>query len=306
VDDIRIICENQQDARRILNELITELRNVGMNINSGKTKILNTETLPQDLFDFFPNTDDRSNAIDNMWKSKSRRIITRSIPLIFDILKECIEKNESQSRQFRFAVNRLSMLIEANIFDLKSEMAAELVKLIVSTLAEQPASTDQYCRILSLMDLNFGTLLKIEEYISDKLIAIHPWQNYHLWYVLAKKKYKSKNILDIAKARVMENFYSIENSAIFIYLYCVEGSKSVKDFVPTFSKDWSFQQKRHFLFAAKDLPPEALNPIIESMTPRILYTLKRAKPFFSKEGLPIAEKNQINIMDLYENITPYD
>ena len=177
VDDIRIICDSPHHARKALCELIKELRNVGMNINSSKTKVLTADENPSVLAEFFPNTDDRSNAIDNMWRSKSRRVIARSVPLICEMLKECIDKNESQSRQFRFAVNRLSMLVESDIFDIKSEMAQSLVKIIIDTLEDQPASTDQYCRILSILDLDSESLQEIEKYVANDSRSIHQWQN---------------------------------------------------------------------------------------------------------------------------------
>ncbi|ABM39221.1 RNA-directed DNA polymerase [Polaromonas naphthalenivorans] len=306
VDDIKIICDSPRHARKILSELIKELRKVGMNINSSKTKVLTAEEKPDVLAEFFPNTDDRSTAIDNMWRSKSRRVITRSVPLICEMLKECIDKKESQSRQFRFAVNRLSMLVEAEIFDVKSEIAQSLVKIITDTLEEQPASTDQYCRILSILDLDPESLLEIEKYIANDARSIHQWQNYHLWFMLAKKKYKSDLLTMAAKDRIRNTPLSAEIPAIFIYLYCTEGSDAIKEFIPLFSNDWPYQHKRHLLFAAKNLSKEDLRPLVDHISTKIKTTIQRASPYFLSDGTPLLSIEKVNLFELYDNVNPYD
>lgn len=306
VDDIRIICNSPQQARKALTDLIKDLRTVGLNINSAKTRILTPNEKPETLAEFFPNNDDRSTTIDNMWRSKSRRGISRSIPLIYEMLKECITKKETQSRQFRFAVNRLSMLIDAEIFDIKSEVAESLVRLIVETLEEQPASADQYCRILSMLDLGQESLSELERYIANDSQSIHQWQNYHLWFVLAKKKYKSDDLSKIVKDRIRNTPLSAEIPAIFIYLYCTEGSDAIKEFIPSFSSDWPYQHMRHFLFAAKDLSKEDLHPLVEHINIRTQSTIQRAKSHWSPEGFPLREKEKVSLFDLYDNVNPYD
>jgi len=303
VDDIRIICDNPQQARKALHDLIKELRTVNMNINSAKTKILTPETSHTDIYDFFPNHDDRSEKIDTMWRSRSRRVIARSIPLICSIIRESIANGESQTRQFRFAVNRLSMLAEAEIFDIQSELSSELVSIILATLSEQPASTDQYCRILSILNLTPENLLKLENFLSDESLAIHTWQNYHIWFLLAKKKYTSERISNVAKARIIKDPISAESSAIFIFLYCTEGSNSMLPFLEIFSEDWPYQNKRHFLFAAKDVEIKSLVPQI---TTKIKSTITRARPYFSSDGTPIAQKEKNSLFNLYDNISAYD
>src|SRR5690606_5508361 len=107
-------------AKRALVDLIRELRRVGLNINSSKTQILTSDSAIEGLTQFFPSYDDRTIAIDNMWRSRSRRIIARSVHYLHEVLIELVKNRETQSRQFRFCINRLSELIAANIFDCKS------------------------------------------------------------------------------------------------------------------------------------------------------------------------------------------
>lgn len=306
VDDIRIICNSQQHARKALTDLIKDLRTAGLNINSAKTRILNPDEKPETIAEYFPNTDDRSAAIDNMWRSKSRRVISRSVPLICEMLNECIGNKQTQSRQFRFAVNRLSMLIEAEIFDIRSEIAESLVRLIVETLEEHPASADQYCRILSMLELDQESLLELEKYITNDSRSIHQWQNYHLWFVLAKKKYRSDDLSKIVKERIRNTPLSAEVPAIFIYLYCTEGSQAIKEFIPLFTSDWPYQHMRHFLFASKDLAKEDLHPLVEHINTRTQLTIQRAKAHWSADGLPLQDKEKVTLFDMYDNVNPYD
>jgi Reverse transcriptase (RNA-dependent DNA polymerase) len=306
VDDIRIICDSPQEARKSLTELIKELRTVGMNINSAKTRILGASDTPEVLAEFFPNTDDRSAAIDNMWRSRSRRVITRSVPLICEMLKDCIDKKESQSRQFRFAVNRLSMLIEADLFDIRSDISSALVEAIIKTLEEQPASADQYCRLLALLDIKPAAMLEIEQYLVNDARAIHQWQNYHIWFMLAKKRHVSEALSAAAKDRITKSPLSAEIPAIFIYLHCTQGSDALKEFIPSFSVDWPYQHQRHFLLAAKGLPAEELKTLVPHLKRKTTGTIQRATPYFNSEGIPLAEKEPLKLFELYDNISPYD
>lgn len=306
VDDIRIICDNPHQARKALHQLIAELRTVGMNINSAKTKILTDSDSSETIADFFPNNDDRSAAIDTMWKSRSRRVIARSIPLIHQMVKDCIERKETQSRQFRFAVNRLAMLIEADLFDIGSELSDELVQLLLDTLQEQAASTDQYCRLFSMLELSDQALSGIENYLQHDEISIYEWQNYHLWFVLARKKHKTKNILDVAKRKLENNILSNEIPAIFIYLYCVDEAHQLRPVVKKFDPSWPYMHQRYFLFATKDFTAEELKPLFNTLGTKVKGTVKRASKYFSPDGQPLGKKEKTSISNLYEHISPYD
>jgi hypothetical protein len=306
VDDIRIICDSPTHAQSTLIELIKELRKVGMNINGGKTKILTTSSSNSEIAEFFPGGDDRSAAIDNMWRSRSRKVIARSIPLICEIIKECIAKNETQSRQFRFAINRLSQLAEANIFDATSDLSNQLAETLISNLDDHPASADQYRKIFSTIPLTQIQLSAIAEKLSDEKRSFHHWQNYQLWFTLALKKHKDPSLEDVAKKRIFRDPTSAEAPAIFIYLYCTAGSNALSEVIDKFSSNWPYQHKRHFLFAAKDLGQNEMKRLAELLSTRTVGTLIRAKNHFTPEGLPLPPKEHSSLQDLYDNISPYD
>lgn len=306
VDDIRIICDNPHQARKALHRLIAELRTVGMNINSAKTKILSCADSRETIAEFFPNNDDRSAAIDTMWKSRSRRVIARSIPMIHQMVKECIEKKESQSRQFRFSVNRLAILIDAALFDVGSALSTELVKLLLDTLQEQAASTDQYCRLLSMLDISIQSFSEIEIYLRDDEKSIYQWQNYHLWFVLARKGYKTKNLIEIAKNKINNNILSSEIPSIFIYLYCVGETDLLRPLVKKLDSTWPYMHQRYFLFATKDFSNEELRPLYSVLGTKIKGTVRRAAQYFTSDAKPLAEREKSFISNIYDNLSPYD
>ena len=305
VDDIRIICDNTRAARHAATVLIGHLRTVGMNINSSKTKILTTESSEADLNEFFPGSDDRSLAIDSMWRTRSRRIIIRSTKYIFQVLRECIESKQTQSRQFRFAVNRLIQIVDAGIFDVRDELASQLKSLLINSLEEHAVSTDQYCRLLRSLDLSPDELAKIERFLCDHERSIHSWQNYHLWLILACCKHKTDELVTLAKGRIEADVLSSEVSAIFIYLRCVDEVKFLEEIATTFRSSWPYYHQRNYLLATSDSNRDLLKPVVEHLGPKLKGTVSRAKSYFV-DNIPLIQREQTPMLNLYDALSPYE
>lgn len=305
VDDIRIICSSPRTAKKALTDLINQLRKLGMNINSGKTAILTKDTPDSEIAENFPTTDDRTLTIDSMWRSRSRRVIARSAKYIYQLLKDCIDNKQTQSRQFRFAVNRLIQLSEAKIFDIHTEVSGDLKLLIIESLEDHAASTDQYCRLLSALNLTEDDHEKITQYLMDDEKSIHSWQNFHLWLLLAKNRYKSEKILQYASAKIQADVLQAEASAIFIYLRCVDESAALIPVIPQFKSTWPFYHQRNFLLATSELSREDLRPLIPELKTKIKGTATRAISHF-KDGRPLTDRESRSPMELYEEISPYD
>lgn len=305
VDDIRIISSNVRAARKVSSVLVGKLRAIGMNINSAKTRILTSESSDADLADFFPTSDDRSLTVDSMWKSRSRRVIARSARYIYQIIKDCIDSGQTQSRQFRFAVNRLIMLTDAKLFNVHEALASELKLALINSLEDHAVSTDQYCRLLDLLDLTEDELGKICEYLCDHERSIFSWQNYHLWFLLARRKYKTENLLKIAKTRLTNDVLQPEVAAIFIYLRCVNEAEALISVVQQFKENWPYYHQRNFLLATVELDRDSLRPIIEKLGTKIRGTATRARSHFT-DGLPLVEREATPILDIFDDINPYD
>jgi hypothetical protein len=305
VDDIRIICDSPHAARKAATALIGRLRVVGMNINSGKTKILTAESPASDVDEFFPTSDDRSFTIDNMWKSRSRRVVARSAKYIYQILRECIDNKKTQSRQFRFAVNRLIKLTDAKLFNVHEEIAVELKILLIESLEDHAVSTDQYCRLLSLLELTEDELNKICNYLGDNERSIHSWQNFHLWLLLAKRRHKTDALLNISRARIQEDVLQPEVAAIFIYLRCVDEAAILLPLIPHFKSSWPYYHQRNFLLAVSEFERDLMKPVIAELGAKLKGTVIRAKPYFAN-NLPLVEPEPSSILSMYDEISPYE
>ena len=306
VDDIRIICPNVQEARKSLSILISELRKLGMNINSKKTEILNNVSDKTLLLEYFPDQDDRTIAIDNMWKSRNKKVITRSIPLLYEMLLDLIESNKTQSRQFRFCINRFKSLISTNIFDSKSFLAKEIAKNIIEHLEDQPVSTDQFCKLLAGLELENEHLEAIELFILDKSRAIFHWQNFHLWLLLGYKKYKTLNLINEAITHAESNTHEADVSACFIYLASVGETKKIENLIPLFEESWPYQHQRFFLIALQDSAPAVLKPLVPKINFKLEGTIKRIKQNKDLNGFYISELEASSFEEIYDELSPYD
>jgi hypothetical protein len=306
VDDIRIICPDGNAAKKALITLIGELRLIGMNINSAKTKILDAHTSNQLIAEFFPATDDRTITIDNMWRSRSRRVIARSAKYISQIIIECIEKKETQSRQFRFATNRLLQLIDAKLFDIQTSCGINLTNTILDCLENEPVSTDQHCRLLAALPWPENTTERLADFLSNESKAIHPWQNYQLWLLLARKNIKFEPLIKTAIFQLETNFDSPATSSIFVYLSCIGEKNKLVPYVQLFSNDWPYKHQRHFLLATHDLDKEVLWPLHSKVGIKVRNTARRGAAFFNTDGHPLATKEPLNILQLFDEVNAYD
>lgn len=305
VDDIRIICNTPRSARHAATILIGQLRTVGMNINSAKTKILTAESSTADISEFFPGSDDRSLTIDSMWRSRSRRVIIRSTKYIFQLLRECIGSKQTQSRQFRFAVNRLIRIVEAGIFDVRDEIATQLKSLLIDSLEDHAVSTDQYCRLLSILGLSPEDLEKIEQFLCDHERSIHSWQNYHLWLTLARGKHKTAHLFALAKRRIENDILCPEVAAIFIYLRCVGEVSFLEGIATSFRSNWPYYHQRNYLLATSESDRNLIKPVVAHLGPKLKGTVARARSYF-QEDVPLVERERTPMLKLYDELNPYD
>lgn len=306
VDDIRIIANSELQARRALQDLIRQLRKVGLNINASKTEILAPDTPKDRLVEYFPSQDTTTNAINYMWQSHSRRLVTRSVTYIFNILTDCVVSGETQSRQFRFAVNRMAQIVESGLFDVGDALSTALLDTLSRTLSGQAVSTDQYCRLIMILDKGGRCLPALEAFLLLKEGAIHDWQNYNIWLLLAIRKYRSSALVKLADHKLQENMRSGEAAAILIWLRCVGEKDLIKRSVESFSSSLPYQNARYLLISASILPV-ADRQLLYGLVPTGLKgTAIRAARHSNKDGLPFAARERTDLLNLVNEASEYD
>jgi len=306
VDDIRIICKDKFEAKKALNTLILELRKLGFNINSKKTIILDQNS--KNTCDFFPSIDDRIAVIDSMWRSRNKKNIARSIPVLHEFLMEQIASGDTQGRPFRFCINRFKTLISSNIFDSKSVLAIEVADAIIGELSNQPVSSDQFCKLLMDLELSNSQLESIVNYVTDSKMAIYGWQNYHLFLLMAYKKYISTDLIDHCKKIISDDVYKPEVPACFIYLASIGHESEVENFISKFEKEWPYQHQRYFLISLQNTPPKTLKPLFGKVDYRLKGTVSRLKDNgkFKDKTIYLKNFNSTLISEIYDEISPYE
>lgn len=306
VDDIRVIADSELHARRALQDLIRELRKVGLNINASKTAILAPDAGKDELAEYFPSLDSETTAIDQMWQSRSRRVVTRSISYVFKILNDCIVSGDTQSRQFRFAVNRIAQIVESGLFDIGDALTATLLDTLSETLSGQAVSTDQYCRLIGILDRDGRCLPALEAFLLAEERAIHDWQNYNIWLLLAARKHRSDALVDLADRKLEKDARSGEAAAIFIWLRCVEEITLIERLVQGFDQSLPYQNARYLLISASLLPEAKLQTLHGSVPTKLKGTVKRAGRYQNEDGLPFYVRERPDLLNLVNEVSEYD
>jgi len=305
VDDIRVIANSELHARRALQDLIRELRKVGLNINANKTEILAPDVTGTKLAEFFPSQDSSTIAINQMWQSRSRRIVTKSVTYIFEILSRCIAAGDSQTRTFRFAVNRVAKIVESGLFDVGDALSVNLLDTLSRSLSEHAVTTDQYCRLIATLDRDGRCLPALEAFLLAEDGAIHDWQNYNIWMLLAVRKHRSKELVALADRKLREDIKSGEAAAILIWLRCVDEKALIEKCVGEF-ETLPYQNARYFLIASAVLDQEPLRPLYGHVPIYLKGTSGRAERHCNADGLPFAVRESTDLLNLVDEVSGYD
>ncbi|WP_197724828.1 RNA-directed DNA polymerase [Aeromonas veronii] len=307
VDDIRIICKNRFRAKKALNDLIFELRKIGMNINSKKTNIYSKDSSEKDIDDLFPGSDEQSITIDNMWKSNSKGVIIRSIPELTSMLNELVINHETQSRRFRFCINRIKTLVTAELFKTNSLISNDIIKTLIDALYDQPASSDQFCRLLLDLDLQDEHLSQIENFITDEEYCIYDWQNYHIWMMLSYKKINRPKLIERAKYLCLETPTRPEVAFCLIYLATHDEFTFLDSLHDKIASNWPFQIQRHYLIAIKSRPINKSPTLVNKISPMVKGTINGINSNKNLRDEFIYIKNDsLSFSEIYNELSPYD
>lgn len=305
VDDIRIIADSELHARRALQDLIRQLRTVGLNINAKKTEILAPDVSKKKIAEYFPSQDSSTVAINQMWQSRSRRIVTKSVTYIFDILSRCIAEGDTQTRTFRFAVNRVAKIVDSGLFDVGDALSVNLLDTLSRSLSEHAVTTDQYCRLIATLDRDGRCLPALEAFLLAEDGAIHDWQNYNIWMLLAVRRHRSDDLVALADRKLREDMKSGEAAAIFIWLRCVDEKSLITKCVQEFAT-LPYQNARYLLIASSVLDKEALRPLYGHVPVCLQGTRSRAERHCNEDGLPFAVRESTDLLNLVDEVSGYD
>jgi len=183
MDDIKIVCTDKFHARQALKLLSLELRELGLSINSGKTRICEA-TDSAGIDDCLDSGGDDLRHIAAIWHTRSLIPITRSFSMLKDLTLKVFRDGEIDSREFRYCVRRLRALATCPEFCVPPEFFEPITELAIGVLETFPATTDQLVEYLAAVQTTSAQLQEIAIYLQNSQKSAYTWQNYRLWSLL--------------------------------------------------------------------------------------------------------------------------
>lgn len=309
MDDIRIICKDKFEARRALMILIRELRDLGLNLNSQKTKILNKndENDRDAINEYTPELDKQIEQICSLMESGKSRDVQISVNMINDMFHESLTAPQdlAKRKKFKFAIERLQRFSRTPLLrDLIN--FSDVVKAIIERFEDNPWYTEVYVRFLMTVDQNYITseLLNILiSLITDDSRNIYPWQSYLTFKLLAYHKINDIALRAFAQ-QMIQSSQGIEKAPIVagacIYLASVDAD--AVDLIKTSLNRGFFGTclvKRCALICLQTVCPDQIGDAniddVEREIHRQAYECIRAgaEPLYVK-GLPKLKINKIS------------
>lgn len=175
MDDIKIFCKNEIEARIALKDLIIALRKLKLNINAKKTDILHGENIEKKLFD--PHNE-LMTLTDNILNSgdipKIKKFVVSSLQKLFE---ESFTEDPFERRHLNFSLYRLDILYNSGIeFDHN-----KIINTIIENIDKKPHHSGIFCNFLS-------------NFIDDKM----------LWEKLLSFLRSEKNIYEWQELKILQ------------------------------------------------------------------------------------------------------
>ena len=251
MDDIRVICKDVYQARKILKILSIELRKIGLTLNGHKTSILLPETQDHQNY-LYPSID--LDRIDSLLNSKKRPIVTLAFNEIRDELIRILEKGDFNSKEFRFYINRIVKIALCKEIKKPSDFFTPITEKIIEFISLLPYAMDQYYTYLVSVDLSEEQLEVLQEYLIDKEKALYGWQNLYLWKIFILKNYKNNNLINCAIDSISNEANIGTNAGAFLYL----GKFGLKEnrllILNKLKSENDFFMQRYILISIQELP----------------------------------------------------
>ncbi|MCC6569856.1 MAG: hypothetical protein IT315_11520 [Anaerolineales bacterium] len=179
VDDMRVFTQDEPTARRALADLITELRDMGLYIASGKTSIKETPVVLAELRE----KSERMNIIEVEIKSGIPERLEAAAQMLQEFIGELISSPDKfNDRQFRYCVNRFKRL---KVNELAMNVHDDVANEVLSRLTTMPYSTDIFVDYLSLFPESENVQSRAIGFLESNY-NIYPWQELLLLELLIR------------------------------------------------------------------------------------------------------------------------
>jgi hypothetical protein len=270
MDDIKIICPDAPTARRALKTLIIALRERGLSVNALKTEIIpaGDERISKHLSELSPEV----QALDAAWNTRSRWPILRSLNSLREQAVLLISAGETQSKSFRFCVNRLIWLAGCKDMPVPTEFFSEMTKAVIESLPNDPASTTEFVEYLSVVELGDAHLDALVAYMIDPNHRIYSWQDYRLWLLMLRQQRRDERLVAAALALAESGEDNASRAGATLYLGRFGTPVERGILARHFASLTSFLGQRCTIIGVHELP---FNPLIrQHVAPYVREDLK--------------------------------
>lgn len=297
-DDIKILCKDKYEARKLLVLLEKELKRCQLSVNSQKTKIIEIVDSydAKEKSDLVITREEIANIfnlkielIKVLSKSSNYQYRNEAFHSAINLLGENINfdgnENDEQSRNLVFALRIIEYLGKSKIHlqTYQNELLVSLSKAVI-VLKDKPWITPQVCKILSLIESDqFVSIFaqELKKLVLNKKFNLYPYQQFQIWLLFAKQKFESKDLIKYAtqEIEINDNTQKATTSAQILYLSSVDMNFKriiLRKFEEKFTA--GYFQNRASLIALRSFN------LIEPNKEAIHLTLSSSFPFTSKFG----------------------
>ena len=178
MDDIRIFCKTEIEAKKALKDLIIALRGMKLNINAKKTRIFHEKDIESNLFDPFKSS---LNLIESIFKSRNISNIKIIIPTLIEIFENSFLNDPFEKRHLSFSLYRLSTL-QSSDFELDT---SKILSLIKENFISKPHHTGLFCYFLTLFPKDKDIVNLLISFLKSEH-NIYEWQEVKVLQSLLK------------------------------------------------------------------------------------------------------------------------
>lgn len=303
MDDIKIVCKDEFEARLALKRLSLELRKIRLSVNSGKTQISSRENGAE--IDRSLDAGGRElQQIDSIWQTRSIGPISRSFPLLRDFTQRLLIDGKVASREFRYCIRRLETLAHCPEFAVPDAYFSTITPLVIDAIPLHPAVTDQLVKYLRAVPTTDADLAKISDHLRNSDKSFYTWQNYRLWLLLVQKSYQDPQLLAHAVDVVKTMEDNATRSGATLYAGALGGKAEREAIARNFGKLNSFLGQRAAIVAVQQLHYAPL--IRDNVQPYLRDDLKGMYRGLDRKGVYVAPPEITSITQVVDTERDYD
>ncbi|MFV0142565.1 RNA-directed DNA polymerase [Empedobacter falsenii] len=315
MDDIRIVCKTKPEAIKAIYDLSVALRELGLNLNSSKTTILdyNDKNDFSRIKEFLPDSLIQIEQINSLLLTKRKRDVQIAVHMTYKLFMDAVENNIDnedkyiQKRKIAFCITKLQLFARTkglrDCVDFK-----KVIEFVLKELENQPWLTSSFIKLLMAIDksyFNTSDFEFIKKIIKDNLKNIYESQTYFLWLFMSFIKHEDKDLIKIAIDNIKStNQVNQANTAgSYIYLASINWKNYKQVMLSAFNKGnltGNYFLQRNAIIALRNVNSKEIKDEI------ILDDLKDIHFKLYNENLEefVSDLPQLKISDIMKNGTP--